>query len=508
MPPPPYVQPPSSSLRYMRRRQTNWHPRGAASRGLPAARAASGFLRYPFAKVYRRQNWAYPGFVGRRAFFSSGGQQGQQQQGQGTRRRFRFRWWHVPVAGGLTAVAVKYQQRYRRRLDESSDSDFDSAAERKVRPVGPWQVFVYSSLPLKSISRLWGKFNAIELPLWMREPGYKLYAYVFGVNLDEVAEEDLKIYRNLGEFFYRELKPGVRPIDPALLVSPADGKVLHLGVVYGRQVEQVKGMTYSLDALLGKQSNASSESLSIDFSHENQPDMLLERDREFAVVNGIKYSLDDLLGTGKTGLSHQEEVINEGDAASSSTSFSAQARVTKEIAQPSLPDHEMFFCVIYLAPGDYHRFHSPTNWVAEIRRHFAGELFSVAPYFQNRLSGLFVLNERVAMLGRWRHGFFSMTPVGATNVGSIKIHFDKDLKTNEPGHHHRNPDKPVCYEATYANASKLLGGYPLEKGQQMGGFNLGSTIVLVFEAPKQFEFKVKAGQHVRVGQSLGDINTE
>ena len=36
-----------------------------------------------------------------------------------------------------------------------------------------------------------------------------------------------------------------------------------------------------------------------------------------------------------------------------------------------------------------------------------------------------MLNERVAMLGRWRHGFFGMVPVGATNVGSIKINFDQ-----------------------------------------------------------------------------------
>jgi hypothetical protein len=42
-----------------------------------------------------------------------------------------------------------------------------------------------------------------------------------------------------------------------------------------------------------------------------------------------------------------------------------------------------------------------------------------------RLENLFVLNERVALLGRWRHGFFGMVPVGATNVGSIKINFDQ-----------------------------------------------------------------------------------
>jgi phosphatidylserine decarboxylase precursor len=53
-----------------------------------------------------------------------------------------------------------------------------------------------------------------------------------------------------------------------------------------------------------------------------------------------------------------------------------------------------------------------------------GELFSVSPYMAKRLENLFVLNERVALLGRWKHGFFSMVPVGATNVGSIKINFD------------------------------------------------------------------------------------
>jgi len=42
-----------------------------------------------------------------------------------------------------------------------------------------------------------------------------------------------------------------------------------------------------------------------------------------------------------------------------------------------------------------------------------------------RLENLFVLNERVALLGRWRYGFFGMVPVGATNVGSIKINFDQ-----------------------------------------------------------------------------------
>lgn len=427
----------------------------------------------------------------------------------------------MPVAGGLTAVVVRCGERYYGRRHGLADGSAPSEepTSRRIRPVSPWQVYVYSALPLKTISRLWGQFNAIELPVWMRRPGYRFYAYVFGVNLDEVAEDDLTIYRNLGEFFFRELKSGARPIDPhATLVSPADGKILHSGVVAGREVEQVKGMTYSLDALLGREPNASSDSLPVEFINAAEAE---EKNKEFAAANGIQFALDELLGSNGSNsdydydasstagasdsTSDEEMTVLEGDKANFGASPAAQLRVDREIAKPSLPDHDMFFCVIYLAPGDYHRFHSPAAWVAETRRHFAGELYSVAPYFQHRLSGLFVLNERVALLGRWRHGFFSMTPVGATNVGSIKVHFDKDLKTNDPHHKHRNVDKPVCYEATYANASKLLGGYPLEKGQQMGGFELGSTVVLVFEAPKKFRFNVKEGQHVKVGEPLGDV---
>lgn len=85
----------------------------------------------------------------------------------------------------------------------------------------------------------------------------------------------------------------------------------------------------------------------------------------------------------------------------------------------------MFYAVVYLAPGDYHRFHSPAAWIAERRRHFAGELFSVSPWMVGKLQDLFILNERVALLGRWRYGFFSFTAVGATNVGSIRINFDR-----------------------------------------------------------------------------------
>lgn len=112
----------------------------------------------------------------------------------------------------------------------------------------------------------------------------------------------------------------------------------------------------------------------------------------------------------------------------------------------SNPDNELFHIVVYLAPGDYHCFHSPTDWKVELRRHFpgkaappsllllllfflslfsSGSLMSVNPGVARLVKELFCLNERVALIGQWQHGFFSLTAVGATNVGSIRIYFDQ-----------------------------------------------------------------------------------
>lgn len=300
--------------------------------------------------------------------------------------------------------------------------------------------------------------NSLELPVWFRPYGFSFYAWIFGCNLDELAEPDLTKYASLGDFFYRQLKPGARPVANSILVSPADGTVLHFGSIKDhRMVEQVKGMTYSLDALLGTSSgSATPTSEEIHFANRDHQQV---DDTEFANVNGIEYSVDELLGHHNrremevdtprsdspipmtpTGQTKDASIGVNGDNASAvevsmtdSVNVALDAgirpllhRTLSQSAVQKVKDgNELFFAVVYLAPGDYHRFHSPTAWVVEKRRHFAGELYSVSPYIAKRLANLFVLNERVAMLGRWRHGFFSMVPVGATNVGSIVINFDR-----------------------------------------------------------------------------------
>ena len=73
------------------------------------------------------------------------------------------------------------------------------------------------ALPLRNLSRVWGHLNSLELPVWFRPTGFKLYAWIFGCNLDEV-EKDLKEYKSLGDFFYRKLKDGSRPVADVVLV--------------------------------------------------------------------------------------------------------------------------------------------------------------------------------------------------------------------------------------------------------------------------------------------------
>ncbi|KAJ3571871.1 hypothetical protein NP233_g3477 [Leucocoprinus birnbaumii] len=448
------------------------------------------------------------------------------------------KWYPLPLAvGALLLVAIQYRRKSKRA---SKEVELDENGQEVIKLKGPWQVHVLGALPLRNMSRLWGYVNSLELPIWFRPYGFKLYAYAFGCNLDEV-EFDLPTYVSLGDFFYRRLKPGARPVADAILVSPADGRMLHFGKVDVNgdesgllgpvRVEQVKGITYSLDALLGVERPNTPDSILVQF---HNPDSETINHREFANVNGIEYSLDQLIGsTSASGTSTPTDTGSPtslkpqkyGDQTDASVvepdrdvtkALQQHANVAREMGvKPTLerrlsngsvksvrPGHSLFFAVIYLAPGDYHRFHSPAAWVVEKRRHFVGELFSVSPYIAKRLENLFILNERVSLLGRWKYGFFSMVPVGATNVGSIKINFDKDLRTNERG---RLPPSGTYSEAVYSMASPILRGQPLERAQEMGGFCLGSTIVLVFEAPSEFEFVVGAGEKVKVGQRLGDI---
>ncbi|XP_017587706.1 PREDICTED: phosphatidylserine decarboxylase proenzyme, mitochondrial isoform X1 [Corvus brachyrhynchos] len=347
---------------------------------------------------------------------------------------FRLRPFHVLVAtGGGYAGYRKYEDYKLEQLEKRG-------IEVPVKLASEWEVALYKSVPTRLLSRAWGRLNQVELPRWLRKPVYSLYIWTFGVNMKEAAVEDLHHYRNLSEFFRRKLKPQVRPVCCVhSVISPSDGKILNFGQVKNCEVEQVKGVTYSLESFLGPR-------ISTEEMHFSQA---------------------------PPGNSFQQQLV------------------TKE-------GNELYHCVIYLAPGDYHCFHSPTDWTVSHRRHFPGSLMSVNPGVARWIKELFCHNERVVLTGDWKHGFFSLTAVGATNVGSIRIYFDQDLHTNSPSY-----SKGSYNDFSFISNNKE--GIPMRKGEHLGEFNLGSTIVLIFEAPKDFKFNLKAGQKIRFGEALGSL---
>lgn len=345
-------------------------------------------------------------------------------------------WTPIPLGIGFAYIA--YQQLRHIKKRETSKITSKNPSDLLASDI---EVSLYRMLPLRVASRWWGWANTIDLPVRIRVPLLNAFIHTYDCNVQEAVVEDLSQYRNLGEFFRRSLKPEVRPIHPGnCLVSPADGSVLHFGTIENGYIEQVKGITYSLESFLGSFKNGTEE-----------PSEMSEK-------------------------SYQDHLLSNKE------------------------ENTLYHCVIYLAPGDYHKFHSPAEWTVQHRRHFPGELLSVSPGVVRWIGGLFNMNERVVYNGKWQHGFFSLTAVGATNVGSIKVYFDEKLETNK-----RKWAKGCCEDFTFCSGNSS--GVPVQKGSPFGEFNLGSTIVLIFEAPKNIKFNVHSGQKIKYGELLSFCNT-
>src|SRR5512139_2411553 len=122
------------------------------------------------------------------------------------------------------------------------------------------------------------------------------------------------------------------------------------------------------------------------------------------------------------------------------------------------------FATLYLSPRDYHRIHMPCDGTLQRMIHVPGDLFSVNPMTARHVPGLFARNERVVCLFESPHGPFVLALVGATIVGSMATVW----------HGVVNPPRP----GTLREWSYPAGQVNLKRGDEMGRFLLGSTVVL------------------------------
>lgn len=236
-------------------------------------------------------------------------------------------------------------------------------------------------------------------------------------------------------------------------------------------------------------------------------------------IKGLSYSVSSLLGASSLlPMSVVDENTNQDGGQEGSIDDANQKswwRVSlaspkvRDPAPPARPLKSLFYCVIYLRPGDYHRIHSPADWNVLGRRHFSGRLFPVNERATRTIRNLYVENERVVLEGKWQEGFMAMAAVGATNIGSIELFIEPTLRTNRPWKKLLHPEPPE--EKVYEPKGT---GILLKKGDELAAFNMGSTVVLVFQAPivqpsadkcpsTEFSFCIKKGDRVRMGEALG-----
>jgi phosphatidylserine decarboxylase len=260
-------------------------------------------------------------------------------------------------------------------------------------------------IPRAALTRFMGWFSKIENP-FVRDASIACWRLFSDLDLSEAKKTE---FRSLHDCFTRELRAGLRPVDPdpSVVVSPSDGIVGAHGRIQDTELFQIKGAPYSLLDLLG------------------DPD-LVERHR-----NGR-------------------------------------------------------FLTLRLTSSMYHRFHAPYDGRIERVTFIHGDVWNVNPIALKRVERLFCKNERAVIETRLPSGeALTLVPVAAILVASIRLHF-LDLTLNAQS---RGPSVFPC------DAS-------VRKGDELGWFEHGSSIIVL--APDNFEFtaNVIEGARVKAGEPL------
>jgi phosphatidylserine decarboxylase len=146
------------------------------------------------------------------------------------------------------------------------------------------------------------------------------------------------------------------------------------------------------------------------------------------------------------------------------------------------------YCTIYLAPHNYHRVHAPLDGVLVRTRYIPGRRFSVSRATAAAIDRIFCRNERVVCWFETAAGPMVVVLVGALNVSSVSTFNRGEIASGTPKHWREEP--PV----------------PIERGAELGRFNLGSTVIVLFaRGAVRWEPRLFDGMPVAMGEALGRI---
>lgn len=171
-------------------------------------------------------------------------------------------------------------------------------------------------------------------------------------------------------------------------------------------------------------------------------------------------------------------------------SFSLRALLANDPAAKDFANG--FFHTIYLSPRDYHRVHMPMAGTLQRMIHVPGRLFSVAPYTVRQVPNLFARNERVISVFETTHGPMAVILVGAMMVSSMETAWAGTITP------------PRARRVSTGDWSRR--GIKLDKGQEMGRFNFGSTVILLLPATSVTTLAdLGPDDNILMGQKLGRL---
>ena len=153
------------------------------------------------------------------------------------------------------------------------------------------------------------------------------------------------------------------------------------------------------------------------------------------------------------------------------------------------------FITTYLSPSDYHRVHMPCDATLRKMVYVPGELFSVNPFLAEHVPNLFARNERLICEFETEFGPMVQILVGATVTASMSTVWAGVV--NPP-----RPDEVVEYHYNTEGEGVIR----LKKGEEMGAFRLGSTVINLFpKGAVALEPHLQAGEKTRMGEKLGRL---